>query len=91
MRRAGRVDLIQQETVRLLRRIGASVQVLSSVGQGVPDLLCGYHGINVLVELKTDNAPLTKAEKDWHQSWGGQVVVARSPEEAQRKVIEVVL
>lgn len=87
MRRAGKVDLIQPETIKRLRQIGVSVQVLSSVGQGVPDLLAGYHGRNLLIELKTGNEELTKAETEWHAKWGGQVCIARSPEQAQEVVI----
>ncbi len=87
MRRAAKTDLAQRETVRALRDIGASVQVLSAVGQGVPDLMCGYHGVNVLLELKTGKAKLTKDEMDWHAKWGGQVAIVNTPEDAQRVVI----
>lgn len=83
MRKAGRIDIIQQDAVKLIRQIGASVQVLSGVGHGVPDLLVGYHGVNILVELKTGPAGLTKDEETWHSKWAGQVVIARTPEEAQ--------
>lgn len=93
MRRAANIDRSQQPIVKALRDIGASVQILSHVGQGVPDLLVGYRNINVLLEVKNeDDGPkkraLTAAEKDWHAMWGGQVAIAHSPEEAQMVVIE---
>lgn len=87
MRRNGRVDLDQRAVVKALRDIGCSVQVLSGVGQGVPDLLCGYHGRTLLLEIKTGNAKLTRDESDWHARWGGHVAIVRSPEEAQIVVI----
>jgi hypothetical protein len=76
MRRA-RIDANQIEVVRALRAIGASVQSLASVGKGVPDLLVGYHGINVLLEVKDGRKPpsetrLTPAEKQWAREWVGQ-------------------
>lgn len=89
MRKRGKVDIDQAETVRQLRRIGASVQVLSGVGAGCPDLAVGYHGRNILLELKTGSSRLTKGEQSWHAKWGGQVAVVRSPEEAMRAVVEV--
>jgi hypothetical protein len=88
MRRAGRVDNTQKAAVDALRAIGASVQILSAVGQGVPDLLVGYHGVNVLVEMKTGNKPLTREEEEWHAKWAGQVLTAKTPEEAQIAVIK---
>ncbi len=91
MRRAGKVDLIQAETVRLLRQIGASVQVLSGVGQGVPDLLCGFRGINVLLELKTGTAALTEDEARWHAKWAGQVRIVRTAEDAQVALIRAAM
>lgn len=41
MTRARKVDRNQAEVVAEFRRLGCSVQVLSAVGQGVPDLLVG--------------------------------------------------
>lgn len=95
MRRAANIDRSQQPIVKALRDIGASVQILSRVGQGVPDLLVGYRNINVLLEVKNANdgpakRALTVAEKDWHAAWGGQVAIVHSAEEAQVAVIEQV-
>jgi hypothetical protein len=64
------------------------------MGDGCPDLLIGYHGRNVLLEVKDgDKAPskreLTADEKDWHAKWAGQVCVVETPEEAQLAVIRI--
>jgi hypothetical protein len=88
MRRAGRVDLSQSAIVKALRDIGASVQVLSAVGGGCPDLLAGWHGRCYLLECKTGKEGLrTDAQKKWHAKWSGHVAIVRTPEEAQLAII----
>lgn len=83
MRQRARVDINQREIVAALRRAGASVQVLSQVGQGVPDLLVSRAGTNYLLEVKAGpRDALTPDEAAWHDAWRGQVCVVRSAEEA---------
>jgi hypothetical protein len=80
--RARAVDENQQTVVKALRALGISVQVLSMVGNGFPDLLVGYQGRNYLVELKDGRKPpsgrkVTPKEKEWANAWqGGPVFVA---------------
>lgn len=93
MRRAANLDSNHRDIVLALRQIGATVQSLASCGGGVPDLLVGYHGVNVTLEVKDGNKPpsartLTQAEQDWHATWGGQVAIVYNPDQAQRLVIE---
>ena len=83
MRRAARVDANQREIVEYLRERGASVQPLHTVGQGCPDILVGYAGINYALEIKDGTKPmsarkLTPQEQDWHDKWQGQVEVVAS-------------
>lgn len=87
MRRAANVDTVQPAIVKALRDIGASVQVLSAVGKGCPDLLVGWRNRNFLMECKTGNDKLNQMQVDWHSTWAGQVAVVRTPEEAQLAVI----
>lgn len=92
MRRAAKTDSNQVEIVKAFRKIGASVQILSAVGKGCPDVLVGFRGVNVLVEIKDgEKAPsaqaLTADQRKWHAAWNGQVCVANSIEEAVVKVI----
>jgi hypothetical protein len=96
MRHAAKVDANQKAIVSAFRRIGASVQVLSAVGKGVPDVLVGFRGVNVLVEIKDGSlAPsaraLTSDQVRWHAAWAGQVCVADSVPDAVEKVIAVVM
>lgn len=80
MRRAARVDDNQREIVAALRAAGATVQPLHAVGQGCPDLLVGFRGFNLLVEVKdgkkwASQRVLTDRQKEWHGGWKGTVAV----------------
>ena len=80
-----RSDENQAEIIEGLRRIGCSVQVLSSVGHGCPDLLVGFRGTNVLIEVKNVSGRgrrLTEDEQRWHDEWRGQADVVTNLEEA---------
>jgi Holliday junction resolvase len=83
MRRAARVDANQSEIVAYLRKRGASVQPLHTVGQGCPDIVVGYGGVNYLFEIKDGQKPasqrkLTPQEQEWHDSWRGEVLIVAS-------------
>jgi hypothetical protein len=63
-----RVDSNQVLIVAALRARGASVTILSSVGGGCPDLLCGFHERNILFECKNLGGRgdrLTPSEEAW--------------------------
>ncbi len=94
MRHRGRTDANQTEIVEVLRKWGASVQVLSSIGNGCPDILVGHRGKNYLLEVKDEaKAPsekrLTCVEASWHACWAGQVVVVESAQEALKYVLGI--
>lgn len=80
-------DATQDPIVAALVAVGATVQDLSRIGGGVPDLLVGYHGANYLIEVKSPTGVkhqtgLRATQVDWHSKWTGQVSVANSPEQA---------
>jgi hypothetical protein len=86
-RYAARVDANQTQIVSALRAAGATVQLLSAVGQGCPDLLVGYQGNNILMEIKDGKkAPsdrkLTSDQIVWHSEWKGIVFLVTSVDEA---------
>ena len=77
-RYAAKVDRNQSEIVDALRKVGATVQPLHTVGKGCPDLLVGFRGRNILLEVKDWKAAksdrvLTPQQVDWHGGWKGQV------------------
>lgn len=87
-RRAARIDANQPEIVKALRAVGACVQSLAAVGDGVPDLLVGMRGETFLIEIKDGQRPpserqLTADQIEWHAGWrGGRCVVVGSVTEA---------
>ena len=87
-----RIDENQNEIVKVLRKLGASVLILSSVGKGCPDILVGVsdnkgHKHNILVEIKDgkkspSQRKLTEDEQKFFDNWKGQVSVITSVTEA---------
>ena len=86
MRHRPKKDTNHDEIVLALRSAGASVQSLAAMGDGVPDVLCGYCGQNFLLEVKTDDGKLTPDEAKWHDDWRGSVHVVRTIEDALRVI-----
>lgn len=94
MRHRARIDDNQTAIVSALRQAGATVQSLATIGNGCPDLVVGYQGRNVLLEIKDELQPpskrkLTPQEVTWHDNWRGQVVVVESVEQALIAVIGI--
>ena len=90
--RAAKIDANQEQVVTVLRAAGATVQSLAGVGKGVPDLLVGYQGQTLLMEVKDGNKSpsarlLTEDQLRWHGSWkGGALAVVDSPDAALRMI-----
>lgn len=89
--RAAKIDANQNEIVNALRKAGCSVQILSNVGKGCPDIVVGFSGLNLMMEIKDGNKPksaqkLTDDQVKWHQDWNGTVVVVNSVEQALQAV-----
>lgn len=86
-RRASKVDANQSTVVQDLRNAGAMVQTLHAVGMGCPDILVGFRGKNLLMEIKDgaktpSETKLTPMQVRWHQTWGGQVCTVYSSKQA---------
>ncbi len=88
MRRRAKVDSCQAAITKKLRQMGVFVEpALSRLGGGVPDLLCAYRGVWLLVELKDGTKPpsgqkLTQDEERWHEAVDGRgpIMVATNAE-----------
>lgn len=87
MRRAARVDANQDQIVSALRACGATVRVVTQ-GDGLPDLLVGYRGYTILMEVKDGRKPpsarkLTEEEEKFFMSWtGGMLAIVNGVDEA---------
>ena len=70
-----RVDENQKALIHTFIALGASVLNLSTVGRGCPDLLIGYRGKTVLVEIKrNEKAKYTEPQIKFMQEWRGGAV-----------------
>ena len=91
-RLAAKTDENQQKIMDELREIGFSVFDTHSLGRGFPDIIVGigawigacYQGDNYLFEIKMPGKKnnLTKAERNFRDTWQGQVHVITCTEEA---------
>jgi Holliday junction resolvase len=79
-----KVDNNQTQVVKALRDLGATVQHLHAVGKGCPDIVVGFKGKNLLLEIKDgDKKVLTPDQVNWHKLWKGQVNVVTSVDDAK--------
>lgn len=85
--RAAKIDANQSEIVQGLRKLGASVAITSMVGDGFVDIICGFRGVNYMLEIKDGNKPpsqrkLTDAQVKFHAEWRGKIYVVNSLDDA---------
>lgn len=83
MKYSSRVDANQPDIVKEFRRCGASVTPTHNAGQGFPDLVVGFRGVNYCVEIKNPDQPpskqkLTPDQIVWHENWKGQHIVVKT-------------
>ena len=90
MKYRAKVDANQREIVDTFRKHGLSVEDLSRVGGGVPDLMVSRSGFTILVEVvgpdklkKYKPRGLMPNQEEWHESWQGEVYVARDVTDAE--------
>ena len=88
-RYAQKPDSNQPEIVTALEKIGCSVYDASRVGK-IPDLIVGYRGCTLLLEVKTPKGRLSSEQVEWHKEWRGHSCVVRSPKEAIEAVLTYV-
>ena len=87
MRHAARIDANQEKIVAALRAMGATVRIVTQ-GNGLPDLLVGFRGVTILMEVKDGQKvpsarKLTPAEQKFFEEWrGGIVAIVNSVDEA---------
>lgn len=86
MRKFARVDKNQVEIVDTLRRVGAKVLHTYQLGNGCADILVGYLGRLLLMEIKSKGGRLTPDELFFYDNWKEYMVVVYSPEEALKAI-----
>lgn len=80
MRARGRRDSNHGEIVATLRKLGFSVADTGNIGNGFPDLVVGFAGLNALIEIKDGSKPpsdrrLTDDQRMFHADWKGLILV----------------
>ena len=87
MRYAARVDANQAKIVQALRDAGAYVWVL-----GLPvDILVGYKGKTILVEIKDGpKKRLTALQRDFFESWTGDALCRVDGVEAALRILRTI-
>ena len=93
-RRAAKTDANQQELVEVMRNMGVSVEITSSAHDGMTDLVVGYGGIAVLVEVKDGSKvpskrKLTAAQVKFHGGFKGAITVIETVDQAIALVNEI--
>jgi hypothetical protein len=92
--RVRKVDANQTDIVQTFRALGCSVEILSSVGNGCPDLLVskgGRAGWCIPVEVKSGKWKLTADQEEWVFKWRGPYAVVETPEQARQLVVDMML
>lgn len=79
---ARKVDANQAVIKAAFVRMGCSVLDLSAHGRGVPDLLVGACGENILVEVKSLHGKLNGKQHQFIAAWSGRKAIARCVEDA---------
>jgi hypothetical protein len=88
--RAAKVDQNQAQVVSALRAAGARVLSLAKLGEGCPDLLIGYAGLLILMELKNPGTArgrkgLNEAQRLFFAEWADYpLALCDGPESALR-------
>lgn len=73
MRKIAKVDDNQSEIVSALRQCGAFVTSLAAVGKGCPDLLVGFRGRWMLIEVKDGKkSPSERKLTEWQEYFHAQ-------------------
>lgn len=90
MKYGAKKDANHNDVVSALEKAGASVLDMSAIGGGFPDLVCGFRGVTLLMEVKNPKTAygrrgLNKNQIRWQQTWcGGPVSLVDGPESALR-------
>lgn len=80
--RLKRTDKNQLEIVRFLSESGCQIINLTQVGQGCPDLLICYNGINILIEIK-NTGKLNDKQRLFHHKWNGPIEIVYNLEQTK--------
>lgn len=88
---AKKIDKNQPVIVEALRKLGATVQPMHTMGEGFPDLLVGFNGKDYKIEIKNPEIYGKPSDKQikWASDWtGSPTYIVWTVDEAVRLLIE---
>jgi hypothetical protein len=94
-KRYGNPDRNQQPIVDLVRAMGGTVEITTGVGDGFPDLVIGWRGLTILVEVKKPgkaaaSTRLRESQDLFRVRWtGGPVLDVETATELVQKLIDL--
>lgn len=74
MRYAARKDSNHNAIANAATKLGASVFDTSRLGDDFPDMVIGYRGHTIIVELKTATGKLSAGQKYLAETWKGSPI-----------------
>lgn len=88
---ARKVDTTHGPVRSAFREVGATVIDTFRVGDDAPDMLVGWRGLTVAVEVKTGKKRETKGQQERREAWrGGPWLVVTTPDDAVFKLVQAV-
>lgn len=82
------MDLNHAQIINGLRQAGIAAHSIASVGDGIPDILAGYRGICVVLEVKRFKEEPTQKEREFAERWPGPYCIVNTPVEAIEAVLK---
>jgi hypothetical protein len=90
-RRHGKPDQNQADIVAEVRRVfglEVDVRITTGVGDDFPDLVIGWRGLTILVEIKRPGKKLLEGQQRFRDKWPGSAVLdAKTGQELVAKMI----
>jgi hypothetical protein len=87
-RYAQKPDSNQPEIVTGLEKVGCSVYDASKFGGGFPDIVVGFRGLTLCLEIKIAKGKLRPSQVEFHEGWNGHSCVVHSLGEAIQAVMD---
>jgi hypothetical protein len=93
--RPKRIDENQPALVKQLRQIpGLKVAHTHTIGDGFPDIVVSFRGVNYMFEIKDPSKSpsrrkLTEDEEKFHNEWTGQIAVVETVTDVLKVINQV--
>ena len=82
--RRHRKDENHDEIADVFRSLGWSVWDTSQLGHGFPDMVVALGEVNILIEVKSNDAALRKSQDRFMLVWPGKTYTVRTPDDVRK-------